>query len=270
MISSELRDTIARPAPALTAQRTRMLNVLLAVAAAGSGVMVVIDVREAISIPAKRPYAAVYLVVVMALAAMAALRRLSFRVRARSLLLIGFAGSTLLLYERGLAGVGRLYLLALAAMSTILLGEGAGQIAGMLSVAVFIVFGVSVHAGLVPANGILQPAASLLQTWVGGGLGFALAIAALVAPQWVAGALDARACLAQRSTSRRERATARVPSDHCREREGGYPASGRSRHHHLHQPCRSGDPGLCSARPGWAPVVGPCSAGSHRLAAQGG
>jgi PAS domain S-box-containing protein len=160
-----------------------MLNVLLVVGAVGGGVVLVVDIYDALRTPGEWVYALVYLVAVAFVSALAALRRFPYNLRAWGLVLIGFAGSAVLLFKGGLAGAGRLFLVTLPVLSTILMGGVAGLIAGVLAVGVFVAFGLSAQAGLVPADGIVQPSASFVQTWVGGGMGLALVIAALVVLQ---------------------------------------------------------------------------------------
>jgi PAS domain S-box-containing protein len=179
MTSDASWGATVQPAPELIGWRTKVLNVLLLVAAVGSAPVIALDIFEAASVPAERPYAVVYGVLLFIVATLAALRRLPHSLRAWALVLAGYGGAAMMLFKSGLPGNGRLFLIALPVLTAILIGRRAGVVGAAISLCVFVAYGVSAQTGLMASAARIQSSASFLELWVGGGLGFALTLVSI-------------------------------------------------------------------------------------------
>ena len=168
----------------LLAWRTRMLNTLLVVVVVAAGPVIAFVIREAALNPGQWPAALLYLLIYFFVIALAALRRLGLHLRAWGLLLLGYAAGVLAFARGGLAGDGRIYLLALPVLALILIGVRSGLAMAALSLLTFAAFTVTAHQGWMASWLVRQDNTLLLMDWVIGGIAFALALIVLVATQW--------------------------------------------------------------------------------------
>jgi signal transduction histidine kinase len=104
-------------------------------------------------------------------------RRLDTRWRAAGFLAAAFAVSALDMARGGLAGSGRVYLMASIALTIALFGWRAGIAAGLSSLAVYAAFGAAV------LQGRLMPLPVTGEWWVSEGTGFAMAVTLLLVTQ---------------------------------------------------------------------------------------
>jgi PAS domain S-box-containing protein len=184
MRKDAVSPTAAGVAPGLTAWRTRALNSLLIVTSiAATGVMVSI-ILDAIDDPEFWPATVAYLVLYLFLLGLTVLRRLNFHLRAWGLLLAAYAAGVLAFARGGLAGDGRVYLLALPLMTLILVGRRGGLFMGVLSVLTFAAFGVTAHLKWMAEWLVCQDNTLLWSDWGIGGVAFVMVLAALMALQW--------------------------------------------------------------------------------------
>ncbi len=126
-------------------------------------------------------YLATYLVVLL----LFLLGRLRADLRAVGFVMAVYAFGALALYSGWLAGGGRVFLVALAAVSSVLLGQRFGWFAMGLSVATYAGFGLAFAMGwttLQPLPDPTTPGVIIVE-----GIGFAIAIAMVFASQWLFG-----------------------------------------------------------------------------------
>jgi GAF domain-containing protein len=118
--------------------RTRILNSLLIIIAALTvpPMAFVIAIAKPEDMPAVLIYGSLALIVVV----MAIFRRLGVRIRAWGLLLVGYSGGILALTRGGLAGDGRVYLMALPVLALVLVGRRSGIITTAISLITFLFF----------------------------------------------------------------------------------------------------------------------------------
>lgn len=164
--------------------RTRILNILLIVLAVVALPPVIITLAQSIyeskSVLGALGFVAVYLVLV----AMAVLRGLDARVRAWIALLLGYAAAILALTRGGLAGDGRVYLLALPILALILVGVRSGLVLSLLSLALYGLYMLFAQLGWL-ANWLVtaeNPVA--LANWLGSGANLMMFLVPIVLLLW--------------------------------------------------------------------------------------
>ena len=103
--------------------------------------------------------------------------RLSFRARATIFFLLAYTNAVASSARLGLAGSGRLYLLTLPVMATLLIGARTGFITAALSIAIYAVFALLTHFGVL-ANWLTEPTNPLnFSFWIDAGLAFSVFLA---------------------------------------------------------------------------------------------
>jgi two-component system sporulation sensor kinase A len=179
------RDNIVDMASAeLLVWRTRTLNALLVIVVIAATPVIAFVLHEAVHNPEQWPAALLYLAMYFFIGALATLRHLDVHLRAWGLLLLGYAAGVLAFARGGLAGDGRIYLLALPVLALILIGVRSGLAMAALSLLTFAAFTVTAHQGWMASWLVRQDNTLLLMDWVIGGIAFALALVVLVATQW--------------------------------------------------------------------------------------
>jgi PAS domain S-box-containing protein len=168
----------------LRAWRTQALNVILAATAIAATPMIVIVIVEAIRDPAQWPAALAFAAIYLLITGLAVFRGLDSRLRAWGLLLPAYTAGALAFARGGLAGDGRVYLLALPVVALILVGLRAGLTMAVLSLLTFAAFAATAHFGWMAGWLIRQDNTLRLLDWGAGGAAFTLALAALIALQW--------------------------------------------------------------------------------------
>nr|HID14417.1 hypothetical protein [Anaerolineae bacterium] len=170
------------PPDELQAWRQRALQVTLIATLSVGAIPLFLTLREALHDPRQQPAALFFLVAYLSLVPLLALRHLGHRLRAWGLLLAGYATGGMALARGGLAGSGRVYLLALPVVATVLVGGRAGMAAMLLSLLTY--GGFTLAAG----QGWLQPwlvhPESLLplSVWLNEGATFAMLLAVVTSP----------------------------------------------------------------------------------------
>jgi PAS domain S-box-containing protein len=132
----------------LSQWRTKILNGFLVIAAIAAGAMVVANIADAISRPGQWPAVIVFLILELALAALAIFRRIDYRIRAWGVLLIPYAVGVTALASYGLGSSGRLYLLVLPIGALILMGVQSGIIMSALSILTMVSFAFLADRGI--------------------------------------------------------------------------------------------------------------------------
>ncbi len=128
--------------------RTKALYILLLVVAV-SGLPAYLSLFvNALQNERTTPLLWIYLAVYLALIGLTVLPRLDFHLRAWTFLLVTYLNAIASFARVGLAGSGRLYLLVLPIMATILIGSRAGYITLVLSLLVYAVFALFASLGL--------------------------------------------------------------------------------------------------------------------------
>jgi PAS domain S-box-containing protein len=159
----------------LSEWRTKALYVLLlAVAATGlpSYAYTIWNAMRHGQMP--RPLLWIYLAAYLALVGLAFFHRLDFRLRAWGLFLLAYITAVASFARLGLVGSGRLYLVAVPVFAIVLAGTRAGYIAAALSLAIYAVFALVAHWGLL-GNWLAVQANPLdLPFWVEAGAALAV------------------------------------------------------------------------------------------------
>ncbi len=146
--------------------RTKALNTILGVLSTVAFLALLFPLLTAIRDPSKRFGAPAFLFAYLILVGVALFRRLDFRLRGWIALLIGYAVSVIAFARTGLVGSGRVYLIALPILATILIGVRSGLIAAVLSVTIFTLFAALAYLGVLE-NWLIYPGAALgLGPWV--------------------------------------------------------------------------------------------------------
>jgi len=166
----------------LQAWRERALRTTLLATLGVGGIPLLLTLRDALHVPRHWPAALFFLVVYLGLVPLLALRHLDHRLRAWGLFLAGYAAGGLALARGGLAGSGRLYLLALPAVAIALVGVRSGMAAALLSLLTY--GGFTITAGQAWLDPWLVHPASLLSLsdwfYEGATFGMLLAVVTLV------------------------------------------------------------------------------------------
>ena len=129
------------------AWRARALHVLLIVIVVASLPAYILTLSNAIRSGQISAAVWVYPAVYIAFVVLAGLPRLDFGLRAWSLLLLCDANAWASFARNGLAGSGRLYLIVVPIVATVLLGSPAGYLFAALSLAIYAVFALLAHFG---------------------------------------------------------------------------------------------------------------------------
>lgn len=195
---------------ALHVWRTRALYALLAVIAVAGLPAYLAPVVIAYRAGHLTPLLWAYLGIYVAFVALGLAPALPDRARAFALLVLGYANGGASLARLGLIGSGRLYLLALPLVATLLLGARAGYVTAGLSLLIYVGFaalaGTGRLAGLLTTQG--DPVA--LPAWIEAGAAlavFLLALAVLIERFY---ALLVRTLISQQRASNELAATART------------------------------------------------------------
>jgi two-component system, sporulation sensor kinase E len=178
------QDTSFEFPSALRHWRTRALNVLLAVVAVTAMPVIVFITVEAVCDPELWPATLVFLLIYLFIVGLALFRRFNPRLRLWTLLMLCYAAGVLAFARGGLAGEGRVYLLALPVIALILDGLRSGLIMAVLSLLTFAAFAATAHLGWMAGWLVRQDNTLLLQDWGSGGVAFAMTLAVLVSLQW--------------------------------------------------------------------------------------
>jgi len=149
---------------------------LILIATLGTGLFpLLLTLRDALYIPHQRPAALSFLVVYLFIVLLLlAFRHLDYRLRAWGLLLAGYATGVLAMARGGLAGSGRMYLLALPPVAIALVGVRSGIAAALLSLLTHGGFTIAAgrgwpHSWLVHPEGLLT-----LYVWLYEGVTFVM------------------------------------------------------------------------------------------------
>jgi len=163
--------------------RVRVLDALMFVVAVIASPVVLLTIFEAIRNPdqwfAAVSFTTLYLLLVLLVLA----RSVSFHLRAWSFLLLGYGASALSCARGGLAGDGRVFLLALPMLALILVGLRSGLIAAAMSLLFFSAFAVAAQIGWMENWLTNRKNPLALMDWVAGGATFAMFLVGLMLMQ---------------------------------------------------------------------------------------
>jgi GAF domain-containing protein len=128
--------------------RTNTLNVVLIVVAIVTPFALGNTVIGAIPEPGQWPAAGAFVLCYVLVVVMAIFRRIDLHMRAGSLLLAGYAAGAMAFARGGLAGDGRVYIMALPSIAFILIGVRTGVVTTILSLLMFAAFSLAADQGL--------------------------------------------------------------------------------------------------------------------------
>lgn len=164
--------------------RHAALNILLVVMTITGAPIIVIILAQAVRHPEQRLVAsAAYLVVYLGVVGLAAFQRLNYRTRAWGLVLLGYLTGVLALALGGLAGDGRVLLVATPLVALALIGARAGLIVTFLNLTTFAGFAVAAHLGWLDDWLVISDNPLDLMSWLFEGAVVGLSLAGLVTLQ---------------------------------------------------------------------------------------
>jgi len=178
------KDTIFDITSKLQAWRASVINNMLAILAVAAFPVIVCVIIEEIRRPEEWLATLIFVAVYLLIVGLAFVRRLGFRLRAWGLVLLSYVAGSLAFARGGLAGDGRVYLLALPVLAMILINLRSGIVLAILSVLIYFAFAMIAHLGWMADWLVTTDNPLCLINWVVGGLFFALALTTLVAIQW--------------------------------------------------------------------------------------
>jgi len=169
MEGSKTQDPAGDIHAVLKAWRTRAINLaLILVSAVGLPIICVIllqTVHSPKQWPALPAYSAIYLIVV----GLTVFRRIDIRLRGWALVLLGYLAGIVDLARGGLAIDGRIYLVSLPIVATILINARSGWIAAASSMVIFSIFTVLAHLGLLRDWFVIVDNPLGLENWIESG-----------------------------------------------------------------------------------------------------
>ena len=169
-------DTALAIETELNAWRTRVLNALYVVTIISAAPLTVMNIAHALENPKHWAGALPYLVIYLVIIGLAVFRRLSLRLRAWGLVLMGYLAGALALALGGLAGDGRVFLLAMPMLALILIGVRPGLIAAFLSLLILAVFALTAHLGWMEGWLLIEDNPLDLDAWIYEGIVVALCL----------------------------------------------------------------------------------------------
>jgi PAS domain S-box-containing protein len=181
VMANRSHDEASEVGEALREWRARALYVLLIIVVLAGLPAYVSSIVTAIRAGAVTPlpwiYAAVYLVFV----ALAVLPRIDLRLRSWGFLLAGYTTAVASFARLGLAGSGRLYLIAMPIIAVLLVGGSAGYATAALSLLIYGAFALMAHTGLLADWLTVQTNPLTLTFWADAGLALAVFLMVTVA-----------------------------------------------------------------------------------------
>ncbi|MBI5564006.1 MAG: GAF domain-containing sensor histidine kinase [Chloroflexi bacterium] len=122
----------------------------------------------------------IYLGVYLTIIGLTGWPRLDFRVRAWGLILVGYTNAVASFARLGMAGSGRLYLIAIPVMATIIVGARAGYLTAALSLMIYAAFTLLAHLGVLATWLTLQTNPVNLAYWLEAGAALAVFLITIV------------------------------------------------------------------------------------------
>jgi len=174
------REELSGLTAELEAWRVRVLNALLTVVGVIGAPIVGWTVYMAIRNPEQRTAAAIFAGSYLLLLVLAISRRMNSRVRAWGLLLLGYAIGIVAFARGGLAGDGRIFMLALPVLALILAGVRSGIIMAVLSLLAFAVFTFLAQQGQMARWLVHLDNPLTLEPWLYGGAVFTMLLVLLL------------------------------------------------------------------------------------------
>jgi PAS domain S-box-containing protein len=169
----------------LYAWRTRALNVMMTVVAFAGLPVVMLTIVLATRDPEQWQAALIFVALYAFLVTLVIFRRVNFYLRAWILLLTGYVAGTYAFARGGLAGDGRIFLLALPMLALIIAGSRSGLVAAALSLLIFVALGATAHIGWMGERWLVTPENPLeLTSWLAGGAAFFMLLMGLMVMQW--------------------------------------------------------------------------------------
>ena len=169
-------DTALAIETELNAWRTRVLNALYIITIISAAPLTIMNIAHAIEDPSHWTGSLPYLVIYLVIIGLAVFRRLSLRLRAWGLVLTGYLVGALALALGGLAGDGRVFLLAMPMLALILIGVRPGMIAASLSLLILAVLALTAHLGWMERWLLIPDNPLDLESWIYEGIVVALCL----------------------------------------------------------------------------------------------
>lgn len=176
-------DVASDVASRLRIWRSHALNSLLIASVIVAAPLMISLAVDAVANPERWPAVLAFLALYLLEVALLVFRHLRFHLRACGTLLVGYLIGVVAFARGGLAGDGRVYLLALPVLATILIGRRAGLLMAILGLFTFAAFAVTTHLEWTTAWLVRKDAACLLIDWAFGWIAFALVLVGIVSLQ---------------------------------------------------------------------------------------
>lgn len=181
--------------------RIRALNVLLTVGAVLALPSVALAVMQAIEAPEQWLAAFAFGVMYLLLVGLAISRKLDYRMRAWGLLLIGYAAEALSFIRGGLAGDGRVYVMALPVLALVLVGIRSGIVMTVLGLLTYAGVAALAHLGYLE-NWLVLPENPLnLNSWIDSGTDIVMLLVPIVVLLWQLTRFQTKTMLAERKAA---------------------------------------------------------------------
>ncbi len=171
-------------ASALRDWRTRVLNGLLTTATIAALPVIGLTVAQALPNPGMWPAALAFAAFYLFLAGLAVFRRLDVRLRAWGFLLVGQATGILAMARGGLAGDGRVYLIAMPIIALVIIGGRSWLLMSVISIVIYATFAVLADQGQLGKWLILSENPVTLEHWFNAGAAMVLVLALVMALLW--------------------------------------------------------------------------------------
>ena len=183
MYTDTTLDTALTVEAELHGWRGRALDGLLTVVVITAAPLIVINFVHAVASPNQWPAALTYLGLYLCTVGLRVFRQLDTRVRAWGLVLLGYAVGALALAFGGLAGDGRVILVAVPMLALVLIGGRSGLMMTVPSLLIFAGFAFTAHRGWM-ADWLLIPGNPLdLDSWLYEGIVVGMCLAMLITLQ---------------------------------------------------------------------------------------
>ncbi len=166
--------------PELAAWRSRAITIILVVLAVTGlpayASVVFTAIRRGVIVPLEIAYVAVYVILVI----LALLPRVDYRLRVWGLIWVSYVNAMASFMRLGLVGSGRLWLVTIPVIATVIIGSRAGYATGMLSLCIYTVFSVLASKGILGEWLVLRDNPLTTGIWIEGGAALLVFISILI------------------------------------------------------------------------------------------
>ncbi len=166
--------------PELAAWRSRAITIILIVLAVTGlpayASVVYTAIRRGVIVPLEIAYIAVYVILVI----LALLPRIDYRLRVWGLIGVSYVNAMASFMRLGLVGSGRLWLITIPVIATVIIGSRAGYATGLLSLCIYALFSLLASKGILGEWLVLRDNPLTTGIWIEGGAALLVFISILV------------------------------------------------------------------------------------------